>query len=71
MYILKTLLVFPELKYAEKAKAKPGYYDYQDAIEVPLPEGKTFDDVSEWKILDDGRLEYRMRDEDWYRTYQL
>jgi hypothetical protein len=70
MYILKTLLVFPELKYAEKAKAKPGYYDYQDAIEVPLPEGKTFDDVQEWKMLAEGEIEYRMKGETEYRYFK-
>jgi hypothetical protein len=69
MYVLKAIEIFSKEEYAKRAEfVSP---DYSEVIRVPLPEGKTFDDVSEWKMLDDGRLEYRMRDEDWYRTYQL
>jgi hypothetical protein len=70
MYILKTIEIFSNDESARKANIGESLPDYRAVLKVPLPEGKTFDDVEEWRIVV-GTLEYRMRDEDWYRTYQL
>jgi len=71
MYILKALEVFAELEYAEDAKTEPGYYDYKEVIAVPLPEGKTYEDVAEWKFLyAHGEIEYRLKGETDYHYFK-
>jgi hypothetical protein len=40
-------------------------YDYGELIEVPLPEGKTFEEVEQWHLTDGGVLRYKLKGEDW------
>ena len=63
MYVLKTLEVFSELEYVVKAEKMNEYSDYKEILKVPLPDGKTFDDVQEWKMIAEGEIEYRMKGE--------
>lgn len=62
MYIVKTITMFSSKASAE-ASIDEGLYDLYEIIRVPLPEGKTFVDVAQWRILEDGMLEYRLRNE--------
>jgi hypothetical protein len=68
MYILKALEVFSKKEYAMKADCI--YPDHSEIVRVPLPEGKTFDDVQEWKMLAEGEIKYRMKGETDYRYFK-
>ncbi|NCC41703.1 MAG: hypothetical protein EOM21_20265 [Gammaproteobacteria bacterium] len=69
MYLVKTLTLFSNKASAE-ASLEECPADLSEVIRVPLPKGKTFDDVAWWRLPEDGMLEYKLRDEAEWRYFK-
>lgn len=71
MYIVKTMFVHATRGIAEQAmRDTPGAVYAQELVEVPYPEGKSFDDLAEFHIAD-SVLRYRMKGESVWHELKL
>ena len=70
MYIVKIFTMCSNAITARHIVEDAYHGDRCEVVEVNLPEGKTFDDVQEWKMLAEGEIEYRMKGETDYRYFK-
>ena len=64
MYIVKTLSAHATRGIAEQAMRDAlGAVYCQELVEVPYPDGKSFEDLEEFRIVDSVLLRYRLKGE--------